>query len=85
MKNKNSYNFLSFTGQHKCVLNDSNVSEGAGLIVSSTGEYDNMNYEKPREKLDEGVINLNDLIKQNSIKRIANTDEIANVIIFKDE
>lgn len=35
-----------------------------------------------REKLDEGVINLNDLVKQNSIKRIASTDEIANVIFF---
>jgi hypothetical protein len=34
---------ITFTGQHKCVVEGE--APGTGMIVSSTGKYDNMNYE----------------------------------------
>jgi len=41
-----SYNFMSFTGQHKCAAEDNSTPIEQGMIVSSTGEYDNFNYER---------------------------------------
>ena len=74
-----SYNFLSFTGQHKCAPANPEEQVQTGMIVSSTGQYDNFNYEKEEENSRRHKVNPKEAVPIVEVSKVEKDKKVVGV------